>query len=325
MIKLETHHGFRANEVSKYQQVAFWSNNCKYRQHGGYQCHGHALAVFDYLFGKCADCQEKKTNINNLYVGDLVRIYNNSHTIVIQDIIGENVYFTDANVTIYGGKANIIRWDAYMSKSQLASALTYIEHAPGNTIKTLYNGNQPFKDVYIDDWYYNSVKYTYDGGMIKGTSATKFSPNDKITRGQLVTILYRMEKSPAVTGKTKFPDVQDNTQYYYKAVKWATDKKIVSGYNTGKFGPNDNITREQLAVILNKYAKYKGKNVSATNNLSGFKDASKISSYATSQMKWAVGAGVITGNADKTLKPQGTATRAEASAMLEKYCKKVGR
>ena len=97
---------------------------------------------------------------------------------------------------------------------------------------------------------------------------------------------------------------------------------------TGKFGPEDNITREQLAVILWKYAKYKGKNVSASNDLKNFKDAKKISSYAITQMKWAVAVGVITGNNNTnppTLNPLGTATRAEVAAMMEKYCKKVGR
>ena len=211
----------------------------------------------------------------------------------------------------------------YASKSDKYGEHVYITKIKQDSLQD--TGNIPFKDVKKADWFYNAVQYVYKNNIIKGYDVTTFAPNDKLTRGQLVTILYRMENSPAVSGTTKFPDVQDSKQYYYKAVKWATDKKIVSGYNTGKFGPNDNITREQLAVILNKYAKYKGKNVSATNNLSEFKDKNKVSSYATSQMKWAVGAGVITGNDDKTLKPQGTATRAEVAAMMEKYCKKVGR
>ena len=126
-------------------------------------------------------------------------------------------------------------------------------------------------------------------------------------------------------GTSKYSDVQDSTQYYYNAVIWATNNKIVSGYDNGKFGAEDNITREQLAVILWKYAKYKGKYVSTTNDLLTFKDTNKISSWSLHQVKWAVGAGVITGNADKTLNPGGNATRAEVAAMMEKYCKKVGR
>ena len=161
--------------------------------------------------------------------------------------------------------------------------------------------------------------------ILKGYNETQFGPNDKLTRGQLVTILYRMEGEPSITGKTQFKDVQDTNQYYYKAVKWAADKQIVSGYADGRFAPNDNVTREQLAVILWKYARYKGKDTSKTNDLKGFGDVNKISSWATVQVKWAVGAGVITGNADKTLNPQGNATRAECATMMEKYCKKVGR
>ena len=93
----------------------------------------------------------------------------------------------------------------------------------------------------------------------------------------------------------------------------------------GKFGPEDNITREQLAVILWKYAKYKGIDISGADDLSGFTDVKAISNWALTQVKWAVGAGVISGNADKTLNPLGNATRAEVAAMIEKYCKKVGR
>jgi len=187
-----------------------------------------------------------------------------------------------------------------------------------------------FIDVSESAWYYKAIDYVYKNNIIKGTGSTTFAPNDKLTRGMMVTILYRMEGEPKVTGTPKFPDVQDSSKYYYKAVKWATDKGIVSGYDNGKFGPNDNIQRQQLAVILNKYAKYKEKDVSAINNLEEFTDKNKISSYAINQMKWAVGAEVISGNEDKvtgekTLNPKGNATRAEAAAMLEKYCKNVGR
>ena len=183
----------------------------------------------------------------------------------------------------------------------------------------------PFKDVKRSDWFYNAVEYVYTNNIIKGYNTTTFAPNDQLTRGMMVTILHRMEGSPAVSGNTKFSDVQNSKYYYYNAVKWASDKGIVTGYDNGKFGPDDNITREQLAVILCKYAKYKGKNITQTNDLRAFSDRSKVSKYALAQMKWAVGSGVITGNKDKTLKPQGNATRAEVSAMLEKYCQRIGR
>ena len=230
-------------------------------------------------------------------------------------------------ITPRGSYAEIYAKENDMKLKLIESTTENDNNNDNNNNNNNDNNNKqiPFTDVKDTDWFANAVKYVYNNNIIKGYDDTTFAPNDNLTRGQLVTILHRMEGSPAVTGKTEFPDVQDSKQYYYKAVKWATDNKIASGYNTGKFGPEDNITREQLAVILNRYAKYKGKDVSATKDLSEFKDANKISSYAISQMKWAVGAGVITGNADKTLNPQGTATRAEVAAMLEKYCKKIGR
>ncbi len=183
----------------------------------------------------------------------------------------------------------------------------------------------PFHDVAGNAWYYNAVKYCYNNNIISGTTSTTFSPATQITRGMLVTILHRMEGSPKVSGTPKFKDVKNSKQYYYTAVKWASDKKIVSGYKNGNFGPNDPITREDLSVILCKYAKYKGKNLSKSNNLSAFSDRNKISSYALPQMKWAVGVGVITGNKNGTLNPRGTATRAEAAAMIQKYCVNVGK
>ena len=185
--------------------------------------------------------------------------------------------------------------------------------------------NLPFKDVKAENWYYNAVKYVYKNNIISGLNKTTFGPNDKLTRGMMVTILYRMEGSPDVPSSAPtFADVKDSSKYYYKAVRWAAANNIVSGYNVGKFGPSDNITREQLAIILYKYAKYKGKDVSKTNDLKGFTDAGKVASYALKQVKWAVGAGVITGSNGK-LNPKGNATRAEVAAMMEKYCKKVGK
>lgn len=183
-----------------------------------------------------------------------------------------------------------------------------------------------FSDVEPDKWYYNAVKYCSKNYIITGTSSTTFAPSDTLLRAMVVTILYRMEGEPAVSGATKFADVKDTSKWYYKAVKWATDKNIVNGYENGKFGPADPVTRQDLAIILYNYAKYKGKATWQVNDLSSFPDRNKVSSYALNQVKWAVGAGVITGNEkDKTLNPKGKSTRAEAAAMFEKYCRRIGR
>ena len=178
----------------------------------------------------------------------------------------------------------------------------------------------PFTDVPKDVWYYNAVKYNFENKMILGTTDTTFEPEKNLTRGMLVTILHRMEGAPYEPGTSKFPDVQNTKEYYYVAVKWATAKNIVSGYENGNFGPNDPITREQLAVMLNKYCRYKGKYKAQVGDLSKFKDGSKVSNFAIWEMKWAVGSGVITGTGEKMLNPQGVVSRAQAAAMLHKYC-----
>ena len=183
--------------------------------------------------------------------------------------------------------------------------------------------DMPFKDVTVDNWFYTAVEYTYKKGIILGTSSTTFNPNTKLTRGMLVTILHRMEGKPTVNVENKFKDVY-KSQYYYDAVKWAAAKGIVHGYDNGKFGPDNTITRQDLAVILRNYAQYKGKNTNVTANLGTFKDGSIVSNYAKTAMQWAVGKGVITGNSDNnTLTPHATSTRAEAASMLYKYCTKV--
>ena len=191
-----------------------------------------------------------------------------------------------------------------------------------DTYKVPTDTDLPFEDVDSDEWYYNAIKYSYNNKIIMGYNSTTFAPNDNITRGMLVTILYRMEGSPQVSTTAKFLDVKDSSMYYYKAVNWAASNKIISGYDTGKFGPDDNITREQLAVILWKYSKYKGKDKDVTADFSKFSDSSKISDYARKGMNWVLGVGVMHGSNGKLL-PQGTATRAEAAAMLSNYCNVV--
>lgn len=194
----------------------------------------------------------------------------------------------------------------------------------GVTLK-LDNQNEelPFKDVSKNAWYFRAVQYCYEKRMILGTTDTEFKPDSKLTRGMLITILHRMEGSPNKTGESKFPDVQDPSAYYYVAVKWGTENKIINGYNNGKFGPNNLITREQLAVILSNYCRYKGKYKTTSGDISKFKDGSKVSGFAKAGMQWAVGSGVITGTSQGILNPQGTATRAEAASMLYKYCMNI--
>ena len=146
-----------------------------------------------------------------------------------------------------------------------------------------------------------------------------------LTRGNLVTLLWRMEGSPKISGEQKFSDVKQDA-YYYEAIKWAEKNKVVNGYDDGKFRPNNNITREQLATILMNYARFKGKDTSSRADLSKFKDQNGISSYAKDSISWAVAKKVMSGKVNGTMAdPSGTAIRAEAAAMIQNYCNYVGR
>ena len=190
-----------------------------------------------------------------------------------------------------------------------------------------------YPDVTKNDWFYNAVKYVSDLGMMNGYTAGadngKFGPNDNITRGQIVTILYRRENKPNTSEiDMTFNDV--GPYYYYDAIKWAAKNGIVTGHtageNAGKFMPDDPITREQLAAILQRYANYKGKSDTETIGLEGFKDYQDVSPWALEGLKWVVSKGIITGDLATTppsINPQGNATRAQAATMIMRFCENI--
>lgn len=175
-----------------------------------------------------------------------------------------------------------------------------------------------FTDVKKTDWFYEAVQYAMKNGLMNGTGNNQFSPNATITRGMIVTILYRMEGEPATIGE-KFSDVVAD-QYYADAVAWANANGIVEGYSNDIFGPDDPVTREQLATILYRYMQYKGYTADASGNLALFADGASVSDYAVKSMKWAVGIGLIKGTDGNRLAPRGTATRAEAATMFMRFC-----
>ena len=177
----------------------------------------------------------------------------------------------------------------------------------------------PFGDVKSADWFYNDVKYVYDKGMMAGTAADVFAPNATTTRAMIVTILYRLEGSPAVTGTSAFVDVPAG-QWYTDAVNWAAANQIVKGTSATTFAPNDSITREQMAAILYRYAQYKGYDVTKKADLSGYSDNGQVSAYAKDALAWANAAKLINGVTNTTLAPQGNATRAQVSAILHRFC-----
>lgn len=178
-------------------------------------------------------------------------------------------------------------------------------------------GSLPFTDVKASDWYYDAAQYVYENGMMSGTGTDTFSPGGTTTRGMIVTVLHSMEGTPSASGK-EFSDVPAD-QWYSKAVAWASANGIVSGYENGTFGPNNAVTREQMATILYGYAQYKGYDTSASGSIDGFADAGQVSGYAKQPLSWAVGAGLISGVGGNSLSPKGNATRGQIAVILMSF------
>lgn len=192
-------------------------------------------------------------------------------------------------------------------------ATPVIESEPVNPIH--------FSDVFEGDWFYNGVAYAAQNGLMQGVGGGKFNPSGTTTRSMIVTILYRLEGEPAVS-QSAFTDVATG-QWYTDAVAWAAANKIVEGYGNHTFGPNDDITREQMATILYRYAVYKGYDVSGLADLSSYTDAGSINSWALTAIRWANSEGLITGRTRTNLVPRGTASRAEAATILMRFCQNV--
>lgn len=185
------------------------------------------------------------------------------------------------------------------------------------------NGVLPFTDVREADWFYDDVVYAYENGLFSGTSDTTFSPNASMTRAMLVTVLYRLEGQPTVSGRSGFSDVKLNS-YYEDAVTWAADNGIVNGTGATTFSPNANVTREQMAAILYRYAQYKQYGTTASASLNGFSDAAKVSTYAKAPLSWAVAEKLVNGSEGRLL-PTGNATRAQVAAILHRFVENVAK
>lgn len=201
----------------------------------------------------------------------------------------------------------------------------YIFKMPGSVVKVsatfkAASSSLPFTDVGIGDWFYESVQYAYENGMMNGVGNNLFAPTSNLTRGMMAQVFYNLEGRPAA-GSGVFTDVAAG-QWYADAVNWAVANGIVSGYGNGKFGPKDNMTREQLAQILYNYVAFKGYDVSLQGDLSAFNDGAETSQWALTAMKWAVGTGLIQGY-NGNLDPTGTATRAEVAQLLMNFCEYI--
>ena len=189
---------------------------------------------------------------------------------------------------------------------------------PGSTAAPQGDSANPFTDVSEDDWYYGAVEYVYENGIFGGVSETEFAPNQAITRGMLVTVLWRAEGEPVVNHLMTFEDV-DVEEYYGEAVRWAASEGIVKGYSEIEFAPDQLITREEFAAVMERYADYKGIATDEQGDLTQFIDETEVSDWARANVEWAVGSGLITGTDEGRIDPQGNTTRAEAATILQRF------
>ena len=217
---------------------------------------------------------------------------------------------------------------------RFGDAVAVTENADGTYTFTMPNGQVtvtvtfeqaplPFPDVTEGDWFYDAVRYAYETGLMDGVGDNLFAPNSQTTRAQLVTILYRLEGEPEVSGTSGFTDVEAGT-WYTDAVAWAAANGIVNGTTDTTFAPGEDITREQLVTVLYRYVESKGYDVSASADLSGYPDAGQVQDYAQPAMAWAVAEGIVEG-VDGTLNPTGDATRAQIATILMRFCEGVAK
>lgn len=178
--------------------------------------------------------------------------------------------------------------------------------------------SEKFTDVDTSLWYHEGIDYVLLNGLFNGTSGTTFEPNADMTRAMLVTVIWRLDKEPDATVANLFADVASGT-WYTDAVAWAAENEIVQGYDEDTFGPNDSITREQMAAILYRYASYKGYDLTAANDLAGYTDSGNVSAWALTAIKWAVAEELITGVSSTSLDPAGNASRAQVATILMRF------
>ena len=243
-----------------------------------------------------------------------------------------------AAVTITATPDRGYQVNAVTVTDRFGDAVQVTENADGTYTFTMPNGQvtitatfveteapvgEPFLDVNEGDWFYDAVAYAYENGLMDGVGGNRFAPNSATTRGMLVTILYRLEGEPAVTGEAGFDDVAAG-QWYTDAVIWAAANDIVNGIGDNQFGPENTLTREQLVTMLYRYAQNKGYDVTASADLSGYPDAGQIQSWAQEAMTWAVAEGIVEGM-DGNLNPAGHATRAQIATILMRFCEGVAK
>ncbi len=250
----------------------------------------------------------------------------------IYDNIGKEVWSSGHRSWDSSTKKNIINEDIDLTKGDYRLKVERYYSYTGpytfsigtvNSVTPQPTTENPFADVKRNDWYYSYVAYVNANNLMTGLNDTTFGPGQFLARAQFAVILHRMSGMPKVAYTAKFPDVPDK-MWFTNAILWANRIEVVTGYtNTGLFGTADNINREQMAVMMYRYAKYMNYNTSQKTNFSKFSDASKVSGFAREAMQWAVGTGIITGKNNGTrLDPQGNASRAECATIIMRFVEK---
>lgn len=236
---------------------------------------------------------------------------------------GSLVDVTDGSTVSQGG--TLREGHRYVAAEDTACSLIVHSDAAYLSVQGYYDLERsgevhtPFIDLTADDWYCDDVRFVYENKLFQGVTATTFSPGTKMSRAMLATVLYRLAGSAADVPSAGFTDVADG-DWYADAVNWTAGTGVVNGMGDGTFAPNANVTREQVAAMLYRYARdYLGLEVTLSGGLSAFSDRGKVSSWAEDALSWAVGQGILNGYEDGTLSPGGTASRAEVAAMLRRF------
>ncbi|MEG1501189.1 MAG: S-layer homology domain-containing protein, partial [Clostridiales bacterium] len=240
----------------------------------------------------------------------------NSVSIEAGNIIDLGKYETKLQGSDFAG------WYADKELTKPISSLSLTENTTVYAKWTVDKGDSPFKDINPEDWFSKYIEYVYENELMEGIAEGQFAPSLTTTRAMITTVFWRIEGKPETTATNSFPDL--HADWYKVAVNWAAEHDIVLGYENGNFGPMDNITREQLASIIWRYAKYKGYDVTATADLAKFADAGTISEYAIPAMHWVIGEGLMEGNGDQ-LAPRDNATRAQLAAVLMRFMENVAK
>ncbi len=306
---------------AEYPEGMRWTNDDLYMwdggiYSGGYGCAGFAFILSDAAFGNLRARILDDKSFNSIRVGDILRVNNDTHSVIVLEVHDDYVVIAEGNYN------SSIHWGRTLRRDSLENGtLTYImtryitDPPSANQVGT-------FTDVPNDKWYFNSVRFAYNNGIMTGKSADKFEPEANITREEVVQILYNRAIRPQQVYSAKFSDVPAG-QWYTNAVLWANSENIVSGYENGKYGVGDNVTREQLAVMLYKYAQYRGESIYQQSGvLDSFSDKGTVQNWAVEAMQWAVTNGIMSGtigqDGSTVLAPDNTATRAEAATMINK-------